>query len=74
MLLQQCHPNLAGSLVIARGTEWGPHCFVVLLCCRLPPKLGDMAKVYRIDRCFVDQVIVQCLSTSPHPCQCWESC
>ena len=24
--------------------------FVVLLCCRLPPKLGEMAKVYRIDR------------------------
>ena len=21
--------------------------FVVLLCCRLPPKLGEMAKVYR---------------------------
>ena len=25
MLLQQCHSNSAGSLVIARGTEWGPH-------------------------------------------------
>ena len=23
--------------------------FVVLLCCRLPPKLGETAKVYRID-------------------------
>ena len=47
VLLQQCHPNSAGSLVIARGTEWGPHCFVVLLCCKLLPKLGEMAKVYR---------------------------
>ena len=25
-----------------------PIVFVVLLCCRLPPKLGEMAKVYRI--------------------------
>ena len=24
-----------------------PIFFVVLLCCRLPPKLGEMAKVYR---------------------------
>ena len=24
-----------------------PIVFVVLLCCRLPPKLGEMAKVYR---------------------------
>ena len=23
--------------------------FVVLLCCRLPPKLGETAKVYRIE-------------------------
>ena len=29
VLLQKCLPNSAGSLVIARGTEWGPHCF----CC-----------------------------------------
>ena len=29
-----------------------PIVFVVLLCCRLPPKLGEMAKVYRIDRCL----------------------
>ena len=27
-----------------------PIVFVVLLCCWLPPKLGEMAKVYRIDR------------------------
>ena len=26
-----------------------PIVFVVLLCCRLPPKLGEMAKVYRIE-------------------------
>ena len=32
--------------------EWSktPIVFVVLLCCRLPPKLGETAKVYRIDR------------------------
>ena len=32
--------------------EWSkiPIVFVLfLLCCRLPPKLGEMAKVYRID-------------------------
>ena len=27
MLLQQCHPNSAGSLVITGGTEWDPHCY-----------------------------------------------
>ena len=40
---------MAGSLVIAGRTEWNPIVFVVLLCCRLPPKLGETAKVYRID-------------------------
>ena len=48
VLLQQCHPNLAGSLVIARRTEWN---IVLLFFCvvgsRLPPKLGETAKVYR---------------------------
>ena len=47
--LQQCHPNSVGSLVIARRTEWN----IVLLfslCCRLPPKLGETAKVYRIGK------------------------
>ena len=32
-----------------------PIVFVVLLCCRLPPKLGEMAKVYRIDS-FIREV------------------
>ena len=50
MLLQQCHPNSAGSLVIAGRTELNPHCFCLfLLCCRLPPKQGETAKVYRIE-------------------------
>ena len=47
VLLQQSHPNSAGSLVIARRTECNPHCFCVSLCCRLPPKLRETAKVYR---------------------------
>ena len=53
VLLQQCHPNSAGSLIIAGGTEWGPHCFVVLLCCRLPPKLGKRQRYIDIDRCEI---------------------
>ena len=32
VLLQQCHPNSAGSLVIARRTEYNPHCFCCYLC------------------------------------------
>ena len=44
---QQCHPNSAGSLVIARRTEW--NIVLLFLCCWLPPKLGETAKVYRID-------------------------
>ena len=44
---QQCHPNLADSLVIARWMEWKPIGFVfVCLCCRLSPKLGETARVY----------------------------
>ena len=35
--------------------EWRktPIVFVVLLCCRLPPKLGEMAKVYRYTVYFI---------------------
>ena len=54
MLLQQCHPNLAGSLVIARRTEYNPHCFLLLsLFCQLPLKLGQTAKVYRYRYLFI---------------------
>ena len=31
VLLQQCHPNSTGSLVIAR-TEWNHHCFCCFFC------------------------------------------
>ena len=50
VLLQQCHPNSAGSLVIARRTESNPHCFFVFLCVccwPAPSKLGETAKVYK---------------------------
>ena len=47
VLLQQCHPNSAGSLVIAEGTEWGPQCFCCSFVLSAIPKLGEMAKVYR---------------------------
>ena len=40
--------RLGPSSLLERGEI--PIVFVVLLCCRLPPKLGDLAKVYRIDR------------------------
>ena len=41
MKLQQCHPNLAGSLVTARRTECNPHCFVVVFCVvSYPPNWG----------------------------------
>ena len=39
-LLQQCHPNSAGSLVIARGTEWGPHCFCCSFVLSATPQTG----------------------------------
>ena len=49
MLLQQCHPNTAGSLATARRTEYNPHCFCCFLCVvGHPPKLGETAKEYRI--------------------------
>ena len=34
-------------IIIARRTEKNPIVFVISLCCRLPPKLGETAKVYR---------------------------
>ena len=40
MLLQQCHPNSAGSLIIARGTEWGPHCFCCSFVLSATPQTG----------------------------------
>ena len=32
VLLQQCHPNSAGSLIIAKRTKGNTHSFVVFLC------------------------------------------
>ena len=49
VLLQQCHPNSAGSLVIARMSEI-PIVLLFPVCCWLPPKLGETAKVYTVDR------------------------
>ena len=48
VLLQQCHPNSAGSLVIAGGTEWGPHCFCCFFVLSATPKLGETPRY--IDR------------------------
>ena len=44
VLLQQCHPNSAGSLVIARRTEWNPHCFVVFFVLSATPQTGGNGK------------------------------
>ena len=44
VLLQQCHPNSAGSLVIARRTECYPHCLWLL------PKWGKQLRYIDIDR------------------------
>ena len=49
VLLQQCHPNSAGSLVIARGTEWGPHCFCCSFVLSATPQTGGKWPRY-IDR------------------------
>ena len=52
MVLQQCHPNSAGSLVIARGTEWGPHCFCLFFCVvGYPPNWGKWPRY--IDRIYL---------------------
>ena len=49
MLLQQCHPNLAGSLVIARGTEMGSPLFLLFFCVvGYPPNWGKWPRY--IDR------------------------
>ena len=40
LLLQQCHPNSAGSFVIARGMEWGPHCFCCSFVLSATPQTG----------------------------------
>ena len=49
VLLQQCHPNSAESLVIARRTEWKPHCFCCFLCVvSYPPNWGKRPRY--IDR------------------------
>ena len=51
MLLHQCYPNSAGSLVIARGTEWGPHCFCCFFCVvGYPPNWGKWPRYIDIDR------------------------
>ena len=36
-----------GPSSLLEEQSWVPIVFVVLLCCRLPPKLGEMATVYR---------------------------
>ena len=38
--LQQCHPNSARSLVIARKTGCNPHCFVVFFVLLATPQTG----------------------------------
>ena len=49
VLLQQRHPNSAGSLVIARRTEWNPHCFCCFFCVvGYPPNWGKRPRY--IDR------------------------
>ena len=48
VLLQQCHTNSAGSLVIARGTEWGPHCFCSFVLSATPQNWGKWPRY--IDR------------------------
>ena len=45
VLLQQCHPNSAGSLVIAKRTSEIPIVFVVSLVLSVTPKLREMSKV-----------------------------
>ena len=42
---QQCHPNSAPSLQEERSVT--PIVLLLSLCCQLPPKLGETAKVYR---------------------------
>ena len=49
VLLQQCHPNMAGSLLIAGRTECNPHCFCCFLCVvSNPPNWGKRPRY--IDR------------------------
>ena len=62
MLLQQCHPNSARSLVIARRTKWNS-VLLFSLCCRPPHKLRETAKVNRIDKGVSDTVIILFLSS-----------
>ena len=50
VLLQQCHPNSAGSLVIAGGTEWGPHCFCCSFVLLATPQTGGNGQGSYIDR------------------------
>ena len=51
MLLQQCHPNSAGSLVIARRTERNPQCFCCFFCVvGYPPNWGKRPRY--IDRSY----------------------
>ena len=41
VLLQQCHPNSAGSVVIARRTEENTHCFCFFCVVSYPPNWGN---------------------------------
>ena len=41
--------TLLGPLSLLEERSKTPIVFVVSLCCRLPPKLGETAKVYRIE-------------------------
>ena len=48
VLLQQCHPNSAGSLIIAEKNGVKPPLFfVVSFVLSATPELGETAKVYR---------------------------
>ena len=52
MSLQQCHPNSAGSLVIARRTECNPHCFVVFFVLLATPQTGGNGVLRKLKHIF----------------------
>ena len=63
-MLLQCHPNSAGSLIIARGTEWGPHCFCCSFVLSATPQTGKWPRY--IDRYAVKEKVNKVFSTLSH--------
>ena len=68
MLLQQCHPNSAGPSLLLEERGEIPIVLLFLLCCRLLPKPGETAKVYRIEESknaeYIHNLFVQVLRTA----------